>query len=136
MTGDVPHRFVIHDRDSIFSKALDGGLRAMGLRVLKTPRSTPQANAICERLIGTARRECLDFMIPLNERHLRRTLAEWVAHYNHGRPHASLGPGIPDPIAPKAVVRSHYQVPSDHRVATKLILGGLHHEYRLEPLAA
>jgi putative transposase len=49
----------------------------MGLRVLKTPVAAPQANAYCERLIGTLRRECLDWVIPLNERHLRRVLAEW-----------------------------------------------------------
>src|SRR2546429_5304277 len=42
-------------------------------------------------------RECLDFMIPLGEKHLRRIVAEWVTHYNQGRPHLSLGPGIPEP---------------------------------------
>ena len=51
-------------------------------QVLKTPVRTPQANAFWERLIGTIRRECLDFVIPLNDRHLRRMLREWVAHYN------------------------------------------------------
>ena len=57
VSGDGPHRFVIHDRDSIFSSVMDRGLAAMGLRVLKTPASTPQADAFCERLIGTMRRE-------------------------------------------------------------------------------
>jgi transposase InsO family protein len=66
------------------------------LTLLKTPVRAPQANAFCERLIGTIRRECLDFVIPLNERHVRRVLLEWVVHYNRGRPHTSLGPGIPD----------------------------------------
>ena len=51
------------------------------------------SNAFCERVIGTVRRECLDFVIPLNERHLRRVFDEWVRHYNFGRLHASLGPG-------------------------------------------
>ena len=46
----------------------------------------PQANAFCERVIGTVRRECLDHLIPLNERHLRQILSAWVPHYNHGRP--------------------------------------------------
>jgi hypothetical protein len=55
-------------------------------------------NSKPERLIGTIRRECLDFVIPLNERHVRRVLAEWVRHYNRGRPHASPGPGISDPV--------------------------------------
>jgi putative transposase len=60
---DHSYRFLIHDRDSIFSKQVDQGVRNMGLRVLKTPVRTPVANAICERVIGTMRRECLDFVI-------------------------------------------------------------------------
>ena len=93
--GDQTHRFMIHDRDTIYSEQVDRTLEAMGLAVLKTPVRVPQANAFCERLIGTIRRECLDFVISLSERHLRAVLREWVAHYNRGRPHASLGPGIP-----------------------------------------
>jgi transposase InsO family protein len=69
--GDQPQRFVIHDRDSIYSSAVDGALAAMGLTVMKTPVRCPQANAFCERLIGTIRRECLDWVIVLDERHLR-----------------------------------------------------------------
>jgi putative transposase len=69
----------------------------MGMTVLRTPVRAPQANAFCERLVGTIRRECLDFVIPLNERHLRQILRRWIHHYNRGRPHASLGPGIPEP---------------------------------------
>ena len=69
-----PYQFLIHDRDSIFSPELDEELNgSFGLRVLRTPVRAPKANAYCERLIGTVRRECLDFMIPLNERHLRRS---------------------------------------------------------------
>ena len=96
--ADHPYRIFIHDRDSIFSKDVDQGVRHMGLHVIKTPVRTPVANAICERVIGTMRRECLDFVIPLNETHLYGILKEWVAHYNEGRPHMSLGPGIPRPI--------------------------------------
>src|SRR5262249_4702498 len=59
-----PYRFVIHDRDSIFSPALDLALKDFGLHVLRTPVRAPQANAHCERLIGTIRRECLDYLIP------------------------------------------------------------------------
>src|SRR5438445_7080547 len=62
---DHPYRFLIRDRDSIFSVEVDDQLKAFGLRVLRTPTRAPQANAYCERLVGTARRECLDFMIPL-----------------------------------------------------------------------
>ena len=108
----------------------------MGLTILKTPVRTPQANAFCERLIGSMRRECLDWLILLNERHLRSVLTEWVAHYNHGRPHASLGPGIPDPpnVETREVAQGH-RLPVGFRVVAKPVLGGLHHEYRLESAA-
>ena len=108
----------------------------MGLTVLKTPVRCPQANAFCERLIGTIRRECLDWLIVLNERHLRFVLREWVVHYNHGRPHASLGPGIPDAPPERLPRPSGHHIAAGHCVTAAPILAGLHHEYRLEPLAA
>jgi transposase InsO family protein len=134
ISGDEPHRFLIHDRDGIYSAEVDRTITAMGLAILKTPARAPKANAFCERLIGTIRRECLDWVIPLTEDHLRRILREWVAHYNRGRPHASLGPGIPD--GANAPVLAGHRIPGDHRVAAKSVLGGLHHEYRLERIAA
>jgi len=134
ISGDEPHRFLIHDRDSIYSAEVDRTITAMGLTILKTPVRSPQANAFCERLIGTIRRECLDWVIPLTEDHLRSILRAWVAHYNRGRPHASLGPGIPD--GANAPVSLGHRIPGDHRVATQPVLGGLHHEYRLERIAA
>ena len=137
IAGDEGYRFVIHDRDRIYSHDLDAALNALGLTVLKTPYKTPQANAVCERLIGSARRECLDFIIPISEAHIRQTLKCWVEHYNRARPHSSLGPGTPDPSSPKAELQAqrHY-IPKDCRVAVTSILGGLHHEYRLERIAA
>src|SRR5215813_11517007 len=78
--GDEGYRFIIHDRDSIYSGEVDSLLRASGLRVLKTPYRAPQANAFCERLIGSASRECLDFMIPINEDHVRWIMKQWVVH--------------------------------------------------------
>jgi putative transposase len=133
--GDQLHRFVVHDHDSIYSERVDG--TAMGLTVLRTAVRSPQATAFCERLIGTIRRECLDFMIPLNERHVRSVLREWVAHYNRGRPHTSLRPGIPDPSNDRlSSFPSGHHIRDGHRVVAKPVLGGLHHEYRLEPMAA
>jgi transposase InsO family protein len=79
---DAAYRFLVHDRDAIFAAAVDDALRSMSLQVLRTPVRAPQANAHCERFIGTARRECLDWVIPLNAPHLRQVLAEWIAHYN------------------------------------------------------
>ena len=134
--GDQPQRFLIHDRDSIYSAAVDGAVAAMGLTVLKTPARCPQANAFCERLIGTIRREGLDWLILLNERHLRFVLREWVAHDNQGRPHASLGPGIPDVPLDTLALHNGHRIPEGHRVIATPILAGLHHEYRLEPVAA
>ena len=80
VSGDEPHQLVIHDHDSIYCDSVDRTIAAMGLRVVKTPVRSPQANAFCECVIGTVRRECLDWMIPLNERHLRGVLQQWVEH--------------------------------------------------------
>jgi transposase InsO family protein len=101
--GDV-YRYLLHDRDSIFAPDLDASISRLGLEVLKSPLHGPKANAICERVIGTIRRECLDWLIPVSELHLRSTLKEWVTHYNGARPHVALGQGVPDP--PLAAVRS------------------------------
>jgi len=97
LPDDHPLRFLIHDRDSILSMELDQAVAAMGVRVLRTPPQAPKANAVCERVVGTIRRECLDFLIPLGQRHLKHTLNRWILYYNHGRVHMSLGPGIPTP---------------------------------------
>jgi putative transposase len=132
MSGEEPHGFLVHDNDRIHSEHVDRTIAAMGLTILKTPVRAPQANAFCERLIGTIRRECLDWMIPLNERHLRHVLREWVAHYNRGRPHASSWTGHsqwPD----IASMLDDHRIGDGHFVIANPILGGLHHEYRLEP---
>jgi transposase InsO family protein len=134
--SDHEYRFLIHDRHATFSSELDAAVAALGLQVLKTPIRTPQANAYCERLIGTMRRECLDFMIPLNERHLRSIVREWVSHYNRGRPHSRLGPGIPD-LRSAPPHRTHrHRFEKAERVTSTPVLGGLHHEYALERSAA
>ena len=127
---DVAYRCVIHDRDGIFAPAVDEALRSMSLQVLKTPVRAPQANAHCERFIGTARRECLDWMIPLNEPHLRRVLAEWMPHYSGERPHSALGPGLPDELTRRARLTGH-RLPPNHHVLVHARLGGLHHDYQL-----
>jgi transposase InsO family protein len=135
--SDHRYRFLIHDRDSIFSADLDRQVGALGLRLLRTPVRAPKANAYCEQLVGTIRRECLDYLIPLNERHLRNLLREWVQHYNHARPHSALGPGIPDGGDRffDAKGRGH-ALPDGARIHKKAVLGGLHHEYGWEQLAS
>ena len=135
--SDHSYHFLIHDRHATFSTELDQAVENFGITPVKTPVRAPQANGFCERLIGTVRRECLDYMIPIDERHLRRILREWVAHYNRGRPHSSLGPGIPDPRSSPPPLRTnrHHLAPSE-RVSATAVLGGLHHEYGLEHSAA
>jgi transposase InsO family protein len=128
------HRYLIHDRDRIFAKHLDDSIGALGIEVLRSPVASPKANAVCERVIGTIRRECLDWLIPMSEAHFRAILKEWVAHYNGGRCHGALGPGVPDPPPEWALVpksESRHRLAAGALVLEKAILGGLHHEYSL-----
>jgi transposase InsO family protein len=131
-----PWRYLLHDRDAIFSTSLDETARSFGLAILKSPPRCPKANAFCERLIGTLSRECLDWIIPLGEGHLRSVVREWAAHYNRGRPHSALRavpeppPGMPTDLQP-----DRHCLPAGQRVLAKPILGGLHHEYSLDRAA-
>jgi transposase InsO family protein len=88
IASDHTYPFIIHDRDALFSSEFDASVTRLGLEVIKTPVRSPQANSLCERLIGTLRRECLDWIIPMTEQHLRKTLMLWLSHYNRGRPHS------------------------------------------------
>jgi len=110
--------YLIHDRDRVWGA--DFGQRASGLAIksLRTPIRAPRANSIAERWVRTARREGLDHPIPINECHLRRVLAEFV-HYNHGRPHRSIGLQAPFPK----------DSASHGRIAVRPVLGGLPHVY-------
>ena len=136
--SDHDYRFVIHDRDSIFSSNFDSSLARLGVKAIRTPICSPKANAVCERLIGTLRRECLDWIIPLGESHLRSVLLSWMAHYNCGRPHWSLGPGIPEPRSDlrTRLQRHRHRLDRPAAEVARPILHGLHHEYRVGATAA
>ena len=136
--ADHTYRYLIHDRDAIFSQQLDQRMRHLGLRVLKTPQRCPQANAICERVLGTLRRECLDFLIPVTEHHLQQLVVEWMTYYNSGRPHMALGPGIPQPYTSRlaSLHKDRHVLPEHLSVVAHPILSGLHHDYVLEARAA
>jgi hypothetical protein len=137
LPGDHPYRFVIHDRHSIFAEEVDKGLANLGVQVLRTPVRAPKANSLCERLGGSLRRECLDWLIPFHERHLQITIRDWAIHYNRGRPHSALGPGLPEPVSDQVALNEHrHRLPVGYRVVKRSVLGGLHHEYGLMKEAA
>ncbi len=99
-------KFLIRDRGSNFTASFDAVFQAIGGRILLTAVQAPRMNAICERLAGPLRRELLDRMPILGERHLRAVLAEYQAHYNMARPHQGIAQRVPDdePDAPCATV--------------------------------
>jgi transposase InsO family protein len=131
--SDHQYRFLLHDHDCIFSSCFDETIKNLGINPIKTPRQSPKANAICERVIGTLRRECLDYVIPLSERHLRRILTLWVDHYNRSRPHSTIGPDIPFRVTKQGAntVQLPRKIKPTDRIIATPILGGLHHDYQI-----
>src|SRR5262249_33313443 len=89
-------KFLIRDRVSNFTVSFDAVFQTAGTRILRTAVQTPRMNAICERLVGTLRRELLDRMLILGERHLRSVLTEYQAHHNTARPHQGIAQRVPD----------------------------------------
>jgi putative transposase len=89
-------RFLIHDRDPVFTTAFGEVFKAAGLRIITTLPKTPRMNAICERVTGTLRRELLDRILIFGERHLAQVLRQYVRHYNSHRPHQSRQQLPPD----------------------------------------
>ena len=90
-------RFLVRDRDAKYSGPFDEVFRSEGVRVIRTPIRSPKANAFAERFVETVRRECLDHILVLGERHLGRILREYVTHYNKERPHRGLCLETPEP---------------------------------------
>jgi putative transposase len=121
-------RFLVHDHDAKYGPAFARVAAASGIAVLRTPIRAPRANAVCERFLGSVRRECVDHVLVLGERHLGRILTEYIGHFNRGRPHQGIDQRTPrsaDTIAPPRRSRV-----TDRVIAVR-VLGGLHHEYRL-----
>jgi transposase InsO family protein len=115
-------RYLIRDRDSKYGPAFRRVAAATGLEELRT---APRQNAVCERFLGSVRRECLDHLLVLGETHLRRVLRDYASYFNTERPHQGLQQRIPD--------RPEWSVPQPRvggRVEAVPVLGGLHHAYR------
>jgi transposase InsO family protein len=118
-------RYLIRDRDSKFTRSFDAVFASEGIRIVKSPVRAPKANAIAERFVGTVRRECLDWLLILNRRHLEHVLRVFVDHYNAHRPHRSLN------LTPPAATDNERPIVSwSHHVKKRDRLGGLIHEYR------
>ncbi len=88
-------RFLIRDRDPDFTASFDAVFEATSARILRTAVQAPRMNAICERLVGTLRRELLDRVLILGEAHLRAVLTGYQAHYNMARPHQGIAQRVP-----------------------------------------
>jgi transposase InsO family protein len=118
---DEAPRYLIRDRDSIYGAEVRRCIKAMGIEeVVIAPRS-PWQNTYGERLIGTLRRDLLDHVIVLGERHLQRLLTSFFAYYHQSRCHQSLKGNAPEPRAVEPRERG--------RVVAEPIVGGLHHRY-------
>jgi putative transposase len=118
-------QFLIHDRDPLFTAAFGEVFKAEGLRIITTLSRTPRMNAICERVIGTLRRELLDRILIVGERHLASVLGEYLLHYNRHRPHQSRRQRPPD-----IETQSVRDVAELRSVRRKPVVAGVINEYR------
>jgi transposase InsO family protein len=120
--GKQPFRFLIHDRDTKFSRAFDEVFRAEGIKVIRTPVQAPNANAFAERWVRTVRADCLDRILIIGCHHLEHVLCVYRRHYNEHRPHRALQLLPPNGRDPTPLA-----APADLR--RRNLLGGLIHEY-------
>ncbi|MBU0741435.1 integrase core domain-containing protein [bacterium] len=118
---DSAPRYLIRDRDGIYGYQAAHSLAAMGIEQIVTAPRSPWQNGYCERVIGTIRQECLDHVIVLGERHLKRVLKEYLVYYHESRTHLGLEMDSPEPRA----IQGQDVGPVD----SKPVLGGLHHRY-------
>jgi len=122
--GQTP-TYLIRDNDRKFGPSFAQVATTSGIKVLRTPYRTPQANAVCERFLGSVRRECLNHFFIFQEKQLHRLLNAYILYFNQARPHQGLGQRIPDPPA------FSLPLPSEpNKVRAIPVLGGLHHDYQ------
>ena len=114
-------RYLLRDRDGVYDAAFDRRVAALEMEQMRTSPRSPWQNPYVERLIGSIRRECLDHVVVLNARHLRRVLREYIDYYNSTRTHLGPGKDCPEPRP----VESADAGP----IRPAPVLGGLHHSY-------
>ena len=122
-------RFLIRDNDNKFGDAFARVADGSGIEVLPTPYQAPKANAVCERFLGSVRRECLNFFLILNERHLRKIMKQYQVYFNHARPHQGINQHNPCP--PEQPKEQHTR----GEIISRPVLGGLHHDYQRQAAA-
>jgi putative transposase len=118
--GRLPVRFLIHDRDGKFPAAFDTVFTLRDVTIIRTPVQAPNANACAERWIHSVREECLDKILILGERHLRRVLTAYLAYYNQARAHQGIDQQCPVPLEHLARAGP---------IERRDILGGVLHDY-------
>jgi len=118
-------KYLIRDRDNKFGPSFARVAATSGIKILKTPYHAPRANAICERFLGSVRRECLDHLLILQEKQLQRVLNAYVMYFNRARPHQGIKQQIPEP--PTQPLPPD---PTGRKILSYPVLGGLHHDYR------
>jgi putative transposase len=121
----VGPKYLIRDNDGKFGVTFDRVAKTSCIKILKTPYHAPRANAICERFLGSVRRECLDQLLILHEKQLHRVLHAYVAYFNQARPHQGIRQQLPEPEA--GSVPAHH---ASGKVISFPVLGGLYHDYR------
>jgi putative transposase len=118
-------KYLIRDHDSKFGMGFTRVATTSHIEILKTPYYAPRANAICERFLGSVRRECLDHLLVLHEKQLHRVLNAYMHYFNRARPHQGIKQQIPEPKA--GSVSAHH---ASGKIISLPVLGGLHHDYR------
>jgi len=118
---DSAPSYLLRDRDSVYGHVFRQRVKGIGMDEVLTAPQSPWQNPFAERLIGSIRRECLDHVLVLGERHLRRTLTRYLAYYHEARTHLSLDKDAPDG---RSVER-----PERGSVISIREVGGLHHRY-------
>jgi putative transposase len=121
-------KFLLRDRAGQFTDSFDAVFQAEGVRILASPPRVPRANAICERIIGTLRRELFDRLLIVNEHHLHRVLTEYLRHDNTARPHRALGQLAPAQASARPPEPVNL---AGHRIRRRQVLGGLTHKYQI-----
>ncbi len=117
-------RYLIRDNDTKYGELFDGLAQVSGIQIVRIPFRAPRANAVCERFLGSVRRECLDYLLIFSDQQLYHVMKEYVVYFNRARPHQGIGQKIPE------VSRTESAPIPKGKIIAFPVLNGLHHDYR------